>query len=286
MTTMPETVLSDLIDLDRYPLLEPNHDRLRGVIRDAREQLALDGCARIPGFIHEKARAILANETTELTPHALHSHEEYTPYGTGADDSFPTGHPRRRTHHTTSGSVTRDLIPMSMHIQKLYCNKDFQKFVARCLETYQIYQFADPMRGLIINTMEEGNSLGWHYDANEFIVTLMTVRADAGGMFRYAPNIRTPGDEKYDDVKGVLDGTPGLAKDLDLQVGDLQVFRGRYSIHRVDPIEKGCRHTAVFGYAYEPGFIGNVESTMKVYGRVMQEHIDADDQQHQDGLTY
>ena len=111
----------------------------------------------------------------------LHSSEEYTPYGSGPDDSFPTDHPRRRAHSTTSGSVTRDLIPTDGLIQQIYGNPHLIAFIAACLSADEIYQFADPMRGLIINSMDEGNVLGWHFDANEFIVSLMTRRAEVGG---------------------------------------------------------------------------------------------------------
>ena len=133
--------------------------------------------------------------------------------------------------------------------------------------------------------MEEGNALGWHFDANEFIVSLMTRRADQGGMFEYCPGIRAPGNENFGDVKGVLDGKPDLVKKLDLQVGDLQIFKGRYSLHRVNKIEKGIRHTAIFGYARAPGFIGGVASTKRIYGRCMQEHIDAEHTRQTDGLA-
>ena len=85
--------------------------------------------------------------------------------------------------------------------------------------------------------------------------------------------------------QGVLDGKPDLVKNLDLQVGDLQLFKGRYSLHRVNQIGKGARHTVIFGYARQPNFIGSVASTMKVYGRVMQQHIDAEHTRQTDGLA-
>ena len=280
----PDSCLS-LIDLNQYPIHQPDHPRLRIIIDRARDDLAREGCARISGFILENARQILADETTQLAPMASYSSERYTPYGSGEDESFPPGHPRRRSHRTTSGSVTRDRIPAETRIQQLYNNLHLQNFVAACLQADVIYPFADPMRGLIINTMEVDNSLGWHFDANEFIVSLMTRRANEGGMFEYCPGIRQPGNENFDAVKSVLDGDSKLVNKLDLQVGDLQIFKGRYSLHQVNSIKQGIRHTVIFGYSREPGFIGSVASTMKVYGRVMQAHIDAENQRHSDGLA-
>ncbi len=258
---------------------------MQQVIAQARAELEKDGCLRLSQFILPEAQDILALETTTLSPLALHSSEEHTLYGTGLDDSFPQDHPRCRIQRTTSGSVTRDLIPMDGMIQQIYRNPHLIAFIAACLEVDEIHQFADPMRGLIINAMDEGNVLGWHFDANEFIVSLMTRRADEGGTFEYSPGIREPGDENFDAVQSVLDGEKELVTELDLQVGDLQIFKGRYSLHRVNRIESGIRHTVIFGYSREPGFIGSVESTMKVYGRVMPEHIAAKNNRHDDGLS-
>jgi hypothetical protein len=274
-----------LVDLERYPVYDFDSPVLRQVIEIARKDLAETGCMRLPGFIRADAFDLLAEETTMLAPLALHSTDEYTPYGTGPDESSPEGHPKRRVHRSTSGSVTRDLIPMETWIQGLYGNPAIMGLVAACLEADEIHQFADPMRGLIINAMDEGNVLGWHFDANEFIVSLMTRRADEGGTFENSPGIRAPGDENYDAVRSVLNGEKGLVTNLDLQVGDLQIFKGRYSLHRVNRVESGTRHTVIFGYAREPGFIGSVASTMKVYGRVMPEHIAAENNRHSDGLS-
>ncbi len=272
------------VDLARYPIDRPDDPRLRETILEARAGLARDGCARIGGFIRETLRGTLAAETDRLVPAALFSSEPYTPYGTPPDESFPPDHPRRRTHRTTSGNVTRDLIDEDTLIYRLYRSAAFKAFVAACLEAEVIHEFADPMRSLTINAMPDGTTLGWHFDANEFVVSLMTRRADAGGAFDYCPGIRAPGDENYAAVQAVLDGDRGLVKSLDLQVGDLQIFKGRYSMHQVAPTQ-GERHTVIFGYAREPGFIGSVASTQRIYGRAMQAHFDADARRHGDGLA-
>jgi hypothetical protein len=281
----PQTdVVDSIVDLERYPIGVPGSAAYIDLIASARQQLAADGCVRFSRFILDAWQRRLREETEALAPSALFSRDEYTPYGTPPDESFPADHPRRNTHRTTSGNVTRDLIPESTLIQQLYQSPVFQRFVAECLESDEIFMFRDPMRGLIINAMPHDTTLGWHFDANEFIVSLMTKHAEAGGEFEYCPNIRSPGNENYDSVQAVLEGDRAAVKVLDLQVGDIQIFMGRFAMHRVAPTV-GRRHTAIFGYAREPGYIGSVESTMRVYGRVMQEHIDADHLRHSDGLA-
>ena len=277
-------IVEQLVDLGRFPVTSIESTAYRSLIASARQQLAADGCVRFSQFILGKWQLKMLQETEKLAPQALFSREEYTPYGTPPDESFSSGHPRCNTHRTTSGNVTRDLIPETTLIQQLYQSPAFQAFVADCLDSKQIFLFRDPMRGLIINAMPDSTTLGWHFDANEFVVSLMTKHSEAGGEFEYCPNIRNPGNEKYEAVQDVLDGERTLVKVLDLQVGDIQIFKGRFSLHRVAPTS-GQRQTVIFGYAREPGYIGSVESTMRVYGRVMQEHIDADHVHHSDGLT-
>ena len=274
----------NLIDTGRYPIDQPGSPDYEAAVAAARGGLDQDGCARIDGYIRADKRDELAAETRRLVPQALFSSQPYTPYGTPPDESFSSNHPRRRTHRTTSGNVTKDLIPEAFAIKTLYRSPHFQSFIADCLDAEEIFEFADPMRGLTINAMQDGSYLGWHFDANEFVVSLMTKRSDQGGIFNYCPGIRAPGNENYAAVEAVLDGKQDLVKSLELRPGDLQIFKGRYSMHEVTTVT-GDRHTVLFGYAREPGFIGSVESTMRVYGRVMQAHIDAENTRNADGLA-
>ena len=94
-----------------------------------------------------------------------------------------------------------------------------------CLQEERFYRYADPLA-------DEGNDFPWHFDTSNFTVTLAIQNAEAGGAFEYAPGIRE-GDENFEDVKRVLNGTSEKVTVLELEPGDLQLFRGRYSLHRV-----------------------------------------------------
>ena len=55
--------------------------------------------------------------------------------------------------------------------------------------------------------------------------------------------------------------------------GDLQIFFGRYSLHRVTrPRGNAERHTLILGYAKEPNLIGRAERTKKLFGRLADVH--------------
>jgi hypothetical protein len=275
--------LAALVDTARYPLDEPGATGLTAVVERAQADLERFGCARLDGFIRCDRRAMLTAETERLARLAEPKETRFTPY-IQVDESFPEDHPRRRVLTSTNGFVTRDLIPADTLIQHLYRSGPFMRFLAACFGKPTLHPFADPMRGLVVNVMPDGATLNWHFDGNAFIVSLMTKPADAGGVFEYCPDIRRPGAENYEAVRDVLDGGRTRVRALALAVGDLQLFKGRYALHRVTPA-RGERHCVLFGYSETPGFIGSAESTIKAYGRAMPEHYAADSRRLDDGLA-
>jgi hypothetical protein len=125
----------------------------------------------------------------------------------------------------------------------------------------------------VVNCLKPGCQHPWHYDSNDFIVTMMSKAPEAGGSFEYAPHIRDIGDENVEAVTNVLNGDGTLVRALDLKPGDLQIFYGRLSLHRVTRIEGARdRHTVIFGYAREPGFIGRAARSRKLFGRIAPVH--------------
>ncbi len=284
LETTPDSELSDIVDLARYPLLDPESEALNSLVAQVRADLEKDGCARIPAFINPAAHQALTDETNGHADKAHFITNQFTPYGTGAKDGYPEDHPQKRLQTSTNGFVAGDYIDEQTMLKRLYRSEAFKDFVRRCLDKDEIYHFADPIRNCVINVMKDDTTLAWHFDANEFIVSLMTRAPQSGGAFEYCPNIRSKGSENYDRVQKVLDDESDEVKQLFLSVGDLQLFTGRYSLHRVGHTQ-GDRHTVLFGFSEQPGYIGALESTRIGYGRVTQEHIDAEKNRHDDGLA-
>ena len=128
---------------------------------------------------------------------------------------------------------------------------------------------------VIVNTAEAGNGFPWHFDTNNYTVTLAIQNAEEGGDFEYSPYLRTPLDENYAGVEAVLDGDASLIRTLRLEPGDLQIFKGRYSLHRVTPlVGSRARYVAIFSYVEEPGMVGSPERTAQLYGRVLPIHLE------------
>jgi hypothetical protein len=173
--------------------------------------------------------------------------------------------------------VSWDHIPAHLVIHRLYASPLVQSFVAACVGLAAVHPLADPLAGLTVNVVRPGREHPWHFDTNEFSVSLLTQEAEAGGVFEYCPGIRSAAAENLDDVRGVLTGErTDLARRLALRPGDLQLFLGRYSLHRVTAVEGGReRHSAILAYSAQPGVVGSVARTRQLFGRALPQHLAA-----------
>ncbi|MCC5474275.1 arpA protein [Streptomyces sp. JA03] len=248
------------------------------MVSRARRDLLTLGCTVLPDFIRPSLRDVLRQECSAIAPRAHHDVETVNVYNIGVNSALPQDHPGRTTFERGNAFVARDRIPADSLISRLYSNMAFRHFIARCFELPELHELADPLSGLVLNVIAPGMEHPWHFDTNEFTVSMLTQQAQAGGVFEYCPNIRTAQDENFDDVRDVVDGRgERLTRSLPLQPGDLQLFKGRYSLHRVSPVRgEVARHSAIFAYSERPGVIGSVERTRQLFGRVLPEHLAAE----------
>lgn len=262
---------NQFIDLDRYPIDQKGPSR-DAVLDKVRADLARDGCAVLKGFLTEVGIAALTEEAEGVADKGHHSHSRTNAYFTKDDPSLPEHDPRRRFFERSNAFIPADNFAKSGPLRQVHDFPGFDVFIQECLQEEKFFRYADPLADVIVNMAEEGNGFPWHFDTNNFTVTLAIQNAEAGGAFEYAPGIRE-GDENFAEVARVLDGTSDKVTVLELEPGDLQLFRGRYSLHRVAPL-KGARprYVAIFSYVEEPGMVGSVERTEQLYGRTLPIH--------------
>ncbi|HEY1918577.1 MAG TPA: arpA protein [Streptosporangiaceae bacterium] len=275
MSTFSTTV----VDEERYPLSEPGGAAWQQVVARTRAQLRTLGCSVLPGFVRPAAVTALRAECASVAPLAYFDVETVNAYNTAPDAALPADHPGHVTMQRGNAFVPRDRIPAGFVIHQLYDSELFQRFVADCFELPGLYQLADPLAGLCLNVIRPGLEHPWHFDTNEFTVSMVTQQPQAGGMFEYCPNIRSAREENFAAVADVLAGRAGqLIRPLALRPGDLQLFAGRYSLHRVSRVEgQAERHSAIFAYCERPGVVGTVARTRQLFGRVLPEHRAAQD---------
>ena len=263
--------IADVVDVERYL-----GDRWDGTVAQVRRELAGTGCCVLPDFVDPDLRETLQRESARIAPRAHFDVETVNVYNTDPDPTLPARHPSAVTMERSNAFVARDAVPPDAIIEQLYTSAVFQRFVADCFGRPQVHELADPLSGLVLNIVEPGRSHPWHFDTNEFTVSMVTQAPDGGGVFEYCPNIRSSTAENLDDVRAVLDGH-GVPRRLDLRPGDLQLFRGRYSLHRVTPVRGTvARHSAIFAYSEQPGVVGTVSRTRQLFGRVTPMHLAAE----------
>ena len=193
-----------------------------------------------------------------------------------ARPTAPTPSDPRNTELTwLAGHVTRDMMAPHTVGQRLYAADAFKRFVAACVGQDRVFEYADPIAGLVATILPPGGQYPWHYDTNEFVLTIMTQAPDRGGDFEYFHNLRRPGDENLPGLRRALDGdADDDLRRIAARPGDLQLFLGRYSLHQVAPVAGSTeRHVLVFSYSDRPGCIGPVDRTRSVYGRVTEAHL-------------
>lgn len=266
-------VIARLLNTARYPLTQPGSVAWRHTVSHARAALRDGGCCVLSDFIAPELVDTLRAQSAAMAPAAHYRVETVNAYNIALDTPLPAEHPGRVRMERGNAFVPRDKIPAGAVIQRLYTEPVFQRFVADCFELAQVHELADPLASLCLNVVPPGESHPWHFDVNELTVSMLT-QAGEGGIFEYCPNIRSADAENFDDVRAVLDDRgEHLVRRLSLRPGDLQLFRGRYALHRVTPVRGTvARHTAILAYTQRPGVVSSLERTRQLFGRVTPEH--------------
>ena len=273
--------LGDLVDLEKYPLGDSTSDAYQMAVSVAQDQLAVDGCTVVKDLVNPSGIALLNNEISSEKSATHFSRQKMNPYfHFDENPSFPPGHPINTFLERPSGFIPGDSWAPNGPMNQLFRSKELIDFVSACLQVDELHCYADPLAGLTSNILEPGQLFTWHFDTNDFAVTVLVQPADKGGLFEYVPEARTVNDEQFESVANVLRGDRSKVTTLDLQPGDMQIFRGRYSLHRVTRVASDsiARHAAIFAYTEQPGVIGRVERTTQLFGRVLPEHIAAEKQ--------
>lgn len=270
--TRPSTRgLTDLVATDRYPVDRPGSADWDAAVAQVRADLERDGCSVLRGFVRPELVERLREEGVGVAPEAYRAVEIVNVYNTAPDPTLPADHPARRTVERGNAFVPGDRIPADLLMARLH--PALAGFVAACVGEPVVFPLADPLAGLCLNVVDPGREHPWHFDTNEFAVTLLTQAPEGGGVFEYVPDIRSGADERVDAVAAVLAGSRTGVRSLTLQVGDLQIFRGRYALHRVTAVTGSReRHTAILSYSARPDVVGNVERTRQLFGRVLPAH--------------
>jgi len=237
-------------------------------VAKAQADLAATGAAVLENFIDtSQAEAMLAQVEPALDQ-AYSKLKTHNVYLLADDDSLPATHARNAKVTTSAATLAYDLVPQGS-LRDLYGSPDFKSGLARILDLPSLHPYADPLAGLNLLTYPDGAQIGWHFDNANFVVTLMLRAAEAGGDYQYLPFSRSDADEGYDNAARLLAGDNAGVLSLHQGAGDLVIFRGKHTLHRVTPVHGARpRVIAVFSYDPAPGKRLHQDTQRKFYGRV------------------
>ncbi len=268
--------LKSIVDLKKYPIYDLNSPIIKNLISKCKEELDQFSCSTIPNFILPKSLEIMNSELEKQLDEVYMSKESINPYLYAEDDpKLPQDHPKRTFMSRYNGYLNSDCFSKNSEMKYLYETDELLKFVSACLGVSPIYRWADPLACHAYNVMQPEGILPWHFDSCEFTLSLMIQKPLKGGVFEYCPNIREPGNENFDEVKKVLNGDRSRVKQLNLEPGDLQIFKGRFTLHRVTRIEgQKSRYMCIPAYVLDPWRVNTPEHSKAIYGKVLPIHLE------------
>ena len=267
------------IDLERYPIDEPDSSRYVSLVDDCRSQMQDLGCCVLEGFLRSRVAAEMALLTKDLEAH--HRQHEPSAWGDPPPPELPADHVHRRRFSEDIHAVAGDQFSVEHPLRRLYESESVRLFLAAALGIESLHRFADPYQDVNVVKIFDGGSHAWHYDLSDFVVTILLQKPDEGGQFEFAPFIRgevIPGvvggrdgrvwEERYEDVEQLLAGTWPDSHCVDLEPGTLMLFNGVRSMHRVRAVRGATpRMVSVLSYDRKPDFRSTEAINVKLYGQ-------------------
>ena len=263
-----------LIDLNNYPIHQPDSAQYLKIVKDVQLGLDQDGCSVLSNFLSKEGLDAIAKEAELRKSQAYYAESKLcNVYLANGNPNEAEDHPQNIFMERTNGFITADLLGKETYSHMLYHWRPLREFLATCLKKQELYIYEDPVSNMIVNLCKPGQTFNWHFDTNEFTITFLLRGAESGGHFEYVPNLRTKHDECFDEVKKVLNGDRSRAKRLNLNAGDLQFFLGRFSLHQVTHNTGNTdRLLLIQSFTEMPGIIGNPQRVKDLYGKTTEDH--------------
>lgn len=260
--------MREILDLDRYPLDQPGSDAWRELVATCQEELQLTGMFNLHGFLKSGIAERAAAEVEPVMQADSFTHRRsHNIYFLREIPDLEPDHPALVKRETVNHTVCADQIPESV-VVAIYQWQPFADFLAAVMEKPALYQMDDPLACANVMAYGNGEALNWHFDRSEFTTTLLLQSPDAGGEFEYRSDLRSEGDPNYDGVAELLRGNDREIRQLSVEPGTLNVFKGKNTAHRVTPVKGGKdRMIAVFSYYERPDVTFSTEERMGFYGR-------------------
>ena len=259
--------MDKLIDLEKYPLHRLESAAGRQLVARCIDDLERNGMFTLEGFMRRPViDEILPGLLQKLEHESFFHNREHNIYFSDDFTDVAADHPAlarvNSVNHTLCGDQLAD------ELIQVYRWQGLTDFLAKVMGKPKLYPMDDPLACANILGYYEGEGLNWHFDRSEFTTTLLLQAPREGGEFEYRRALRSEQDPNYDGVASLLRGEDHEIGILKLGAGDLNVFKGKNTAHRVTaPVGDLARLVTVFSYYETPGRMFSDEENLGFYGR-------------------
>lgn len=233
-----------------------------------RAKLDATGALVLAAFFTSEAINRAIAESAAREEEAFYTSSAHNVYLTPNDPAYGLGHTANRRVVSSKGLIANDQIPVDSPLRQVYEDATFRAFLCGVLGVDEVFPYADELSSINVHFAPDGKELGWHFDNSSFAVTMLLQGPEAGGVFEYVADVRRNADDPaFEQVSRVLDGVEP-AETLRFEPGDLVLFRGHNSMHRVTPTRGSVtRMLVVFAFNDRPGVELSESALMTFYGR-------------------
>jgi hypothetical protein len=264
-------MIRDLVDLQRYPIADLSASAAQSLLDHARQELVRENILLLDGFVPPDAVAGMAREVLAALPNAYR--RDRTIRGIGmykGERPAPSDHAINVPNRSCQSILAADQIPSEGTLWSLYQWQPLTDFIAAVVGVERLYRSADPLASLTATAIGNGDLHGWHFDENDFVVSLLLQESVAGGQFEVLPNAKTDAGVDFDLCASALAETASGVVRPPLRAGTLSLFCGRRALHRVSPVAGDRqRLIALFSYDRRPGMMFSSDVHMGAFGRTL-----------------
>ena len=166
--------VENLIDLNNYPIHQPDSAEYLEIVKSVRLDLAEDGCAVLSNFLSVEGLDTITNEAEERKSQAYYAESKLcNVYLANGNSNEAEDHPQNIFLERTNGFITADLLGKGTYSHMLYHWQPLREFLTICLSKKKLYIYEDPVSNMIVNLCKPRQTFNWHFDTNEFTITFL-----------------------------------------------------------------------------------------------------------------
>ena len=262
------SAMADLLDLERFPIDQPTTPQFKALVRQCQDELDREGMFNLPGLVRPDVVRKCAATMQPLLDSQSFTHKRFhNVYFLKKVPGLDPDHPALATVETVNHTLCGDQIQDSA-IDQIYRWEPVAAFLATVMGMEKLFVMDDLLAGANVISYRAGETLNWHFDRSQFTTTLLIQAPEVGGEFMYRSNLRSETDPNYDGVARLLRGEDDQVRKLMVTPGTLNVFKGRNTLHRVNPpAGTKDRIIAIFSYYDRPGVRFSPDESIGFYGR-------------------